>query len=140
FGGNLVNIGTLDINAGTLGFASSSYVFNQSGGTTTIAAGTTLNLSHIGQFVINGGTINLASSSTAPGSVEIVSVYWPDPSSPANPATDLSFINTLPYSGVQSPGNINLSGNQCTVNIADPAATLTITAEITDGSVIKTGP
>jgi autotransporter-associated beta strand protein len=128
------------VNAGTLQFSSASDLFNQSGGTTTIAAGSTVNLPNSGQFIISGGTISLAPSATTAGSLNIVSLLWPNPSMAMNPATDVASINTLAYLAGQTPGEINLGNGERTFNIADPNATLTITATLTNGSLDKTGP
>jgi autotransporter-associated beta strand protein len=57
-----------------------------------------------------------------------------------NPATDVAAIDTTLVLTGQKAGMINLYGDACTFNIADPNATLTITAAIINGSLIKTGP
>ena len=57
FGGNIVNLGTLTVGAGkTLGFTSSSAVFNQAGGTLNLNG--TLSVGQSGTFYDLGGTIN----------------------------------------------------------------------------------
>jgi hypothetical protein len=137
--GSLTNFGTINISSGTLQLASAGNVFNQSGGTVTLGAGTNFFLPNTGQFNINGGTINLSAGST-PGTFGIVSLLWPNPPIPANPATDLAYINTTAVSAGQSPGLIRLYGGERTFDIADPNATLTITADILNGSVDKSGP
>jgi autotransporter-associated beta strand protein len=138
--GNLVNAGTLNFNGSTLSFTSTSYTFNQTGGTISVAQGSVVSAANAGQFIISGGTISLASSSATAGSIKIESLLWPNPASPANPATDLAFILSQPYTSPQTPGFINLNGVPAIFNIADPNATLTITAELENGQITKTGP
>jgi fibronectin-binding autotransporter adhesin len=140
FAGNLTNLGALNVNVGTLTPVAPIFTYNQAGGTTTIAPGMSLSLPVPGQFLITGGNINIAASALVPGNLAIASLLWPYPNGPINPFSDLAYIKTTPVSTGQTAGFVNLLGNLAPFNIADPSATLTITADLINGSVNKTGP
>jgi autotransporter-associated beta strand protein len=135
-----VNSGTITVASGqTLNFEGvSKAVFNQTSGAITVSAGGNLTLATGDLFNISGGTISLAAGTT-PAELTIPSLTWPNPTVAQNPATDVASITTTTPGSGQSPGAINFS-NGPAINVADPNATLTISADITGIGLSKMGP
>ncbi len=136
----ITNSGNLNVAAGqTLTLGGTTPLFNQLGGTVSVGEGGSIPLSATGQLLISGGTLSLAAGTT-PATLGDRTVIWPFPGVPQNPATDLASISTTAVGAGQLPGRIDLLSQLGNFNILDPNATLTISANITNGTLKKAGP
>jgi fibronectin-binding autotransporter adhesin len=127
--GSVLNTGTLSIAAGGR-LTIPSGTFNQAGGT---LSGSLYIVN--GTFLFSGGTVNLAASASAPDTLAIGGLVWPA----STAATSLAILtsNAVP----SSEGKIDvLGGAAANFSLLNPAGTLNISANITDGGLLKSGP
>jgi autotransporter-associated beta strand protein len=138
FSGNVVNNATFDIASGsTVTFSSTTSSFTQNAGSLTVAANDVLNLSN-NPLVLNGGSITLAAGSSpspTPASIVVHSVTF-------NGSTTTGTIQSATVGVGQQPGFVDLGGTTATFNIGagTAPAQMIVSAPVTDGSLVKTGP
>ncbi len=123
------------VNSGqfTVGYGAVAQIgqLDQTGGQLTVIGSVDVQY----DFYDAGGTISLTANAASPGTLGLTNLTWP--STAAATSLSISTSTTTPA----SEGRIDLLGTAAAnFSLYNPAGTLNISANITDGGLLKSGP